>query len=126
MTTKKADEKVEDKAEDGNDDPKDDDKGSGGDGSAAGSLEQHVRDLVEKAVSSLLGDRSEGSGKRGDDEDELYRRVKSAQDKIKADEEKEGRLKKVEETVAKITEKPPTKDTIGTKLSRFMWGGDDK
>lgn len=128
MTTRKAaNEKPEDKPDEGTDPPKDGDTDSGGDSPDGGSLEQHVRDLVRQAVDSLLGDRSESNPpKRADDEDELYRRVKHAQDRIKSDEEKEGRLKKVEETLAKVTEKPPAKDTIGTKISRWMWWSEEK
>ena len=124
MTTKKAE---KEEKEEGEETDEEGGKDSGGGGSDGGSLEQHVRQLVREAMDALMGDRGESSrgGTRADDEEALFQRVKKAQEKIKADEEKEGRLKKVEEKVEKVLEKPPSRDGFGGKVSRFLWGGED-
>ena len=130
MTTKKADAKTEEEEEDPKGeqtgrDAKDDDKGTG-DGSAdGGSLEASIRKIVNDVVGPLLG----GSGKGGratalDDEDRLSRLVRDAQVKLKAEEDKENRFKKVEEVVEKLVEKPPARDGVVGKLQRFMWGSE--
>jgi len=91
----------------------------------SGSFEGQIRQIVQDVVGPLLdvGGRS-GRGTAADDEDRLARLVRDAQAKLKAEEEKEGRFTKVEETLKAITEKPPARDGILGKVQRFMWGGE--
>ena len=102
---------------------------SDGSGSPAGSddLEDRIRKLVTETVGTLLkSNKASGSGRTAvDDESRIAQLVRDAQSKLKAEEEKEGRFKVVEETVEtlkKITEKPPAKDGIGGKIQRWFWG----
>lgn len=125
MTARKTEPKVEETEEE----PKKDETDKAADSGDAGSdsLDSRIRTVVKDVVDSLLGDRSESAGRRtqSDDEDELYQRVRKAQDKIKKDEEKEGRLTKVEEKLEKVFEKPPARDGIGGKVQRWFWGSED-
>ena len=105
-------------------DPKADDKDPGSGSADGSSLEDRIRKLVSEAVDGLLGDRS-GGGHKVDDEDALFQRVKKAQEKIKAEEERDGKIVKIEETLTKVLEKPPARDGLGGKISRFLWGGED-
>lgn len=49
-------------------------------------------------------------------------RVRSALDKVKAEEERDQRVSKVEETLQKVTERPPARSGILGKVQRVMWG----
>lgn len=128
MTVKKTDEKVEDDAKDGPKaddkvDLKDGDKGAGGDDAGGGSLEDSVRKLVSEAVDALLGDRGKNGGSTlKSDEDAMFKMVKDAQVKLKAEEEKDSKFKAVEKTVEKLTEKPPSRQGWGGRLQRMIWG----
>lgn len=55
----------------------------------------------------------------------MTRRVKAAMDKVKADEDRDQRFQKVEETLQKVTEKPPARGGILGKVQRVMWGADE-
>lgn len=126
MTTKKTDDadQKEDDAGDAKTGADDTNKTAGSDTADDSSLESRIRQLVSEAVDGLLGDRDKGSRKI-DDEEALFQRVKKAQEKIKAEEEREGKIVKIEETLTKVLEKPPARDGIGGKISRFLWGGED-
>lgn len=118
--TKKTEEA--DETEDDIDEKKvDTDKTDRSTGSDDGSLDDRIRQMVREAVESLT-ESFKGSGRKVDDEEHLFHLVKQAQEKIKADEEKEGRFKSVEETVQKLVEKPPARDGFGGKLQRWIWG----
>lgn len=121
MTAKKVEEK-EDK-DDAGDEEVDADKADSPGHSDNDSLDQRIRDLVREAVESLTSG-FKSSDRKVDDEEHLFNLVKKAQEKIKADEEREGRFKTVEETVQKLVEKPPARDGIGGKIQRWMWGGE--
>lgn len=125
-TTEKADEK-DDAADDSGD--KKDDAGAtdGGGSSDSDGLEGRIRTLVKEAVDSLLGDSSKATGRASvaDSEEELERRVRAAHEKLTAEEKKEGRVTKLEEKLEKVLEKPPARDGIGGKVSRFLWGSED-
>lgn len=126
MTVKKTDEKVDDAADpkaDPKADAKDDDKAAGGDDAGGGGLEESVRKLVSEAVDALLGDRGKNSGSTlKSDEDAMFKMVKDAQVKLKAEEEKDSKFKHVAETVEKLTEKPPSRQGWGGRLQRALWG----
>lgn len=49
-------------------------------------------------------------------------RVKAALDQVKAEEDKDNRVKKLEETLQKVTERPPARSGILGKVQRVMWG----
>jgi len=126
VTTKKTEAKTEEAEEEDKGEQTDqDDKGTG-DGSAdAGSLEASIRKIVNDVVGPLLGNGGKGGRATAlDDEDRLSRLVRDAQVKLKAEEDKENRFKKVEEIVEKIVEKPPARDGVVGKLQRFMWGSE--
>lgn len=52
----------------------------------------------------------------------MTRRVKTALDKVKAEEDRDKRFQKVEETLEKVMEKPPVRGGILGKVQRVMWG----
>ncbi|MGH7485250.1 MAG: hypothetical protein ACREMY_06535 [bacterium] len=127
MTTKKSEKTEEHEDADEGDEPTG--KTDGGGTASGESLDGRIRDLVREAVDNLLGDRSKSSGGRtsGDDEEALFQRVKKAQEKIKAEEDKDTRFKTVEETVEtlkKVVEKAPARDGFSGKISRFLWGSE--
>lgn len=119
MTTKKAEEK--EAKDDAGDEEVDASKADSSDHPDGDSLDQRIRDLVREAVESLTSGFKSGD-RKVDDEEHLFNLVKKAQERIKADEEKEGRFKTVEETVQKLVEKPPSRDGVGGKLQRWIWG----
>lgn len=95
----------------------------GGDNDAdENRLEGRIRAIVREVVGPLLENSNGNSRRAVDDEDETTRRVKSALDKLKADEERENRVKKVEETLQKVTERPPARSGVLGKVQRAMWG----
>ena len=131
MTTKKVDkdEKVdegeaednESSTADAKSDKPDEEAGSGDGG--RGGLEDSIREIVAEVVEPLLGKRSTSRRTTvADDEDEIFRKVKAAQDKLKAEETKEGRVSKLEEALQKVTERPPSRAGVGGRLQRWLWG----
>lgn len=126
MATKKSDTSADDVKE-GDENVKDDegdatDPADGGKHTGFDGLEQHVRELVKSAVESLVGDGGKVRHTATDDEERLARLVKDAQAKIRAEEERENRFKSVEETLKKVTEKPPSRDGLGGKIQKWLWG----
>lgn len=106
---------------------KDDSSAKGDDGSSSdgGGLESRIREIVREVVGDLVP-AGGGNGRRSaDDEDETTRRVQAAMDKIRSDEERENRLKNVEEKVEKIAERPPSRGGFLGKLQRAMWGAEE-
>lgn len=84
-------------------------------------LEGRIREIVREVVSPLLETGSRTS-RPVDDEESMTRRVKTALDKVKAEEDRDKRFQKVEETLEKVTEKPPARGGILGKVQRVMWG----
>lgn len=94
-----------------------DDSGAGDNG-----LEGRIREIVREVVGPLL-ESPGGNGRRQvDDEESMTRRVKSALDKVKEEEDRDNRVKKVEETLQKVTERPPARAGILGKVQRVVWG----
>lgn len=93
-----------------------------GDGDAGDNgLEGRIRAIVREVVGPLLESGS-GSSRRPDDEQSMTTRVKAALDQVKAEEDKDNRVKKLEETLQKVTERPPARSGILGKVQRVMWG----
>lgn len=108
----------------------DDDAGGGGDGGPTdASLTRRIEKVVRKVVADMLAD--SGDGGEGDDEgkppakprtaaaveDDMAARVRAALGEIQSEEDRENRMKKLEETV--FAERPPVKQR---RLERALWG----
>lgn len=114
----------EEEEEEGGDDKADKESGKSAD--TGGGLESHIREVVKDAISAILG----GSDKAAKstpatDESSVFRMVKEAQESLKKEEDRENKLKGIDETVEtlkKAVEKPPARNGIGGRVSRFMWG----
>jgi hypothetical protein len=85
-------------------------------------LEGRIREIVREVVGPLLEPGTGNSRRPVDDEQSMTDRVRSALDKVKAEEEREHRVSKVEETLQKVIERPPARAGIVGRVQRVMWG----
>lgn len=118
-------ENEEEQAEPDTEDTDAPDEANGDDDSGDNGLEGRIREIVREVVGPLLETGNGRTGRAADDEDITTHKVKAALDKLKSEEERENRFKKVEETLQKVTERPPARPGIVGKLQRVMWGEDE-
>jgi hypothetical protein len=109
----------------------------GGDSSDGESLESHIRGVVEEVVGGLLGrgdKRPDGppaggppAGGARADEQSIMALVKEAQGKLKAEEDRDARLKGVAdevESLKKVVERPPARSGLAGRVQAFLWGAE--
>lgn len=130
--TRPPDEELDD--DEGGDDEHQDEGGDRAGGADDERLAQRIEATVRRVLGGLLGggevDVADGEGGKGEDEkpapaprgaaaveDDMEGRVRRALDSIRSDEDKEDRMKKLEETV--FAERPPVKQR---RAERVMWG----
>jgi hypothetical protein len=98
------------------------DEANGDGGTDDNGLEGRIREIVREVVSPLLDHGSSNGRGPVDDEDSMTGRVRDALAKVKAEEDRDSRFKKVEETLQRVTERAPARSGVIGNIQRWMWG----
>lgn len=99
---------------------------SGGGGDPVGAdLEGRIRGWVREAVAELVDagpGRGGGRARPADEEHATRAQVRAALDELRGEEERDSKLREMEEQLKRVTERPPSRSGWLGKVQRAMWG----